>query len=228
MSIIYKFNETATNVITASLTVATAMAFPIEKFGVKVNSTQSSTSTSTSSVRLRISGGGITYQSETITLPNGGEPEYVEFNVNTTFPANTTLTVALTRTRANLYGDSSVTDTSYFFGAQSVVKWNCYFVLDSQGVAWKIPSGGGYPELVNNPRRDFVDWERNQNDYPLNKTVWKLDSNNLGYPWIWGYIEVVPFAGGIVYVKTANGAVAHGLYVKGQGTAAPLKWAVKT
>jgi len=222
----FNFNsEYDTVVNSASLSISTTNAFEIVVFSLKVGSSLSPTSTSTSRFSVRITDGTNTYTSETITIPNG-EIDTFTFAVNMTFNASATVRITFpTRSNVRLYGNSAA-GTSYFYGASAAVLWNCSFTLGSG--AWIIPSTGKYPELIENRRSDFTDWERDTNDYPLNPSIWRIDTNNLGYPWIWGYEAIGPFDGGIVYVKTASGAVPHRLYVKTASGAVAVRWQIKT
>ena len=51
-----------------------------------------------------------------------------------------------------------------------------------------------------------------KNPYKL-LDVWKLDTNNDGYPWTWGWDKTTP-ATGEIYVKTSSGWELATLYVK--------------
>ena len=49
-------------------------------------------------------------------------------------------------------------------------------------------SNDGYPHTSTNDILDFKYFEKNNDGYPKNWYVWKLDRNNDNYPWIVGFI----------------------------------------
>lgn len=65
---------------------------------------------------------------------------------------------------------------------------------------WTIDETTGLPYLTEVTDFEFTDWERNDNGYPQNISVWKKDTQNYGIPWIYGYAEV-PRLGNVVNMK---------------------------
>lgn len=73
-----------------------------------------------------------------------------------------------------------------------------YFDTDEQGIAenklvWRIKNtdNEGYPwsgEL----QQAFEYFEQDSAGYPKNNSAWKFDTQNDGYPWITGYLELTP------------------------------------
>ena len=59
---------------------------------------------------------------------------------------------------------------------------------------------------------NWDDWDRNDWGYPKNYGVWKMDANNDGYPWLWGFDEIPPVNADIVYIKQ-NDSTLKNYYV---------------
>ena len=57
-------------------------------------------------------------------------------------------------------------------------------------------------------------WTRDKYGYPLNSNIWRIDNNNLGYPWIWGYAQRILAVNltfgeedGLIHVKKKKGKI---------------------
>ncbi|GEM_PF-6533687 len=86
--------------------------------------------------------------------------------------------------------------------------------------SWKIDSNNaGYPHIIGYPP-DETEFTGYQDPKPLNS--WKRDDyNNGGYPYTWGFTEIVPGQTNI-FLKTADGLVTLTAYYKYTGGLIPL------
>lgn len=112
------------------------------------------------------------------------------------------------------------------FGGSMDLYGSCFKVIYDEDYKWlKDANNGGYPYSAD----DYiyvVDFNHRDAGYAVD--FWKLDSNNDGYPWTWGW--TAPAGGGNWYIKLSDGTLAPiTWYIKlSDGTLAPLSWYIKT
>ena len=83
---------------------------------------------------------------------------------------------------------------------------------------WAISGkNNGYPLQIDNSL-DASLFEGYTEPKPFNS--WKLDSNNAGYPWTWGFAEISDENN--IFLKTADGLVLLMAYYKSTGGLVPL------
>ena len=131
-----------------------------------------------------------------------------------------TITIKITCTNVGIYtmgvtrmsiGDSGLTVSGTIF--TSVL--NCTYDL-----IWFI-GDSGYPELS---CIDTFSGKEYFNGFiePYPWGIWKIDSNNNGFPWIWGYGDI-PINNSNLYIMTENGPIPLPLYIMTEDGPMPLR-----
>ena len=130
-------------------------------------------------------------------------PDFSTSNEN----AVITLTVSTSQSTI-VYGGVTRSEESLLQGLgakiTSASMFNC--TLDAELVegVWHIGSSG-YAELYANPYNPWEDWERDEEDYPLNVSVWRIDNRNKGFPFI--ITDEAKISGNSVLIFTENSLI---------------------
>lgn len=88
---------------------------------------------------------------------------------------------------------------------------------------WIFNGGNeGYPHLCDEDASRFKFFEKDEDGYPQNWGVWKIDDQNDGYPWIVGYLPS-HVVGGAIYKKVNGTLIPVQIYKKVNGTLIPVQ-----
>lgn len=119
--------------------------------------------------------------------------------------------------------------------------WEAYYKGSQSGQAFTPPpvwkwGADGLPvmyDMSNNFATELSyvwdDWARDEWDYPLNYSVWKVDANNDGYPWIWGFEKIPKVDADSVYIKQSDLSLkTYYVHIKSETKIVPAKLYIKT
>lgn len=226
---IYTFNSGDTTSITSNVTIVAIEPIRINAItlnGINTNQTQTGTVT----ITIRDSTDSSNTYTEAITV-DANDTFSITFYPNF-MPSNqnATITISTTRTRATVYGGSTRAEEKYIAGLGAYISsnnmFNCTVNMELVTSVWVIGSSG-YAELYANPYTPWEDWERDEDGYPSNISVWKVDGNNLGYPWIYGFSPYMPPQGGVL-IKVENELIPYDVYMVYEGNLVKCSVFIKT
>lgn len=205
----YVINAESTGVLTNSTMVLQCYGnMEIHKITLKLKSTSQQSSVT---VRARRDDGITSEDTKSFNNPIDG---YFEFNISISATENQTIAIGTTRSNLDTIGGNTIESEKILQGLSaritSLSSYNCIITATSEKI-WQIVDGG-YPELVGTDVIDFNDWDRDSDGYPMNTTVWKINSElNDGLPFFFLMDGMQPITSRLYY----NG-VAVPLYYNGE------------
>lgn len=123
--------------------------------------------------------------------------QYYNVGLSVNVPENGWVKLSTQRANCDVYNTSvsrriynvntgtSINVTSVnFYDAAFTLTYNPSFIMDN--------TNDGYLYYIDTQPENWLGYPKDANGYPYNVGVWKLDANNDGYPWVNGYIKIIP------------------------------------
>lgn len=228
---IYTFNSGDTSSVTSASITTTV---PIIIRTITFNGINTNTAAGTVTVNITDSTDSSNRYTESITV--AGSDDFSKPDNNCTFipmfttrNRNAVIIISVSATRARVYGGSRRASESSFPGLAANVTstnmFNCSIDAVLVEGVWNIGTSG-YAELTLNPYIPWEDWERDEDGYPINPSVWKIDGNNSGFAWIFGFEPYTPPEGGMVIVNTPDGFKTASVHINTPDGLMPVSMAL--